>query len=92
MGDEVMPARSSYLLGTREAERPVHRPLPCRRSEGDVNVELELPPSLRRLHPVFHVDRLKRYVRSTVEWPGREQQDRPPPELVDGEQSGRWRG
>ena len=43
-------------------------------------------PSLRRLHPVFHVDRLKRYVRSTVEWPGREQQDRPPPELVDGEQ------
>jgi len=54
--------------------------------KGDVNVELELPPSLRQIHPVFHVDRLKRYARSTVEWPSREQQDRPPPVLVDGEE------
>ena len=87
VGDEVMlstqqlPARYQGKLSD-----PYTGPFRVVAVRGDVNVELELPPSLRRLHPVFHVDRLKRYVRSTVEWPGREQQDRPPPELVDGEQ------
>jgi hypothetical protein len=53
---------------------------------GDVNVEVELPPSMNRTHPVFHVDKLKRFVRSQIEWPGREQLDRPPPMMMDGEE------
>jgi hypothetical protein len=34
---------------------------------------------------VFHVSQLKPYEVSELEWPGREQQHRPAPELVDGE-------
>jgi hypothetical protein len=51
-----------------------------------VNVTLDLPDEYRRLHPVFHVSKLKRFQPSDVEWPGREQQDRPPPVWVDGEE------
>jgi len=49
-----------------------------------VNVWLDLPPYYRRLHQPFHVDRLKKYQPSVRGWE-RQQVDRPPPELVDGE-------
>jgi Chromo (CHRromatin Organisation MOdifier) domain len=39
-----------------------------------------------RIHPIFHVEKLKRYTRSTVDWPGRQQLDRPVPVWVDGEE------
>jgi hypothetical protein len=53
---------------------------------GDVNVRLDLPTSMQKLHPWFHVDKLKRYVRSAVNWPRRQQDVRPPPVLLDGEE------
>jgi hypothetical protein len=50
-----------------------------------LSVTLDLPPEYRRLHQPFHVSRLKRYTPSEVEWVGREQVDRPLPDLVDGQ-------
>jgi hypothetical protein len=87
VGDEVMLSTGQLPAQFKgKLSDPYTGPFRVVAVKGDVNVELELPPSLKRIHPVFHVDRLKRYVRSTVEWPSREQQDRPPPVLVDGEE------
>jgi hypothetical protein len=48
-------------------------------------VWLDLPSQYRRLHQPFHVEKVKRYTPSVVEW-GRQQDDRPLPQLVDGQQ------
>ena len=45
---------------------------------------MELPDEYSRLHPVFHVERLKRFVPSSVDWPNREQPNRPRAKLEDG--------
>ena len=44
-------------------------------------IRLNLPPPLRRIHPVFHVSRLKPYVLSALHPPARTP---PPPRLIDG--------
>jgi hypothetical protein len=46
--------------------------------------KLELPPRLSRLHPVFHVSKLRAALESNS-FPGRVQMNRPAPELLDGE-------
>ena len=50
-----------------------------------LNVTLDLPEEYRRLHQPFHVSRVKRYTPSDIEWVGREQLDRPLPDLIDGQ-------
>jgi transposase InsO family protein len=52
--------------------------------ENGVNVRLDLPAEFSRIHSMFHVDKLKRFTESRMEWPGRQQVERPPPVLVDG--------
>jgi hypothetical protein len=52
--------------------------------DNGVNVRLDLPKEYQRLHPVFHVEKLKRFTESQQQWPGRQQAERPPPVLVDG--------
>jgi hypothetical protein len=47
-------------------------------------VTLDLPATWK-LHPTFHVDLVKPYVTSQYQWPGRAQQDRVVPTIVDGE-------
>jgi hypothetical protein len=49
------------------------------------SVRLDLNGELGKVHPVFHVSRLKPYEESQFEWPGRVQPNRPAPVLVDGE-------
>jgi hypothetical protein len=49
-----------------------------------VNVRLDLPKQYSKLHPVFHVEKLKRFIPSAMEWPGREQPKRPKARLVNG--------
>ena len=52
--------------------------------DNGVNVRLDLPAAFKRIHPVFHVEKIKRFTESQRDWPGRPQVDRPPPVLVDG--------
>lgn len=52
--------------------------------DNGVNVRLDLPADFSRIHPVFHVEKLKRFTESRLDWPGRQQVERPPPVLVDG--------
>ena len=53
--------------------------------QSGVSVRLDLRGELGKMHPVFHVSQLKPYVESELDWPGRENHNRPAPELVDGE-------
>ena len=48
-------------------------------------VKLDLRGELGKVHPVFHVSRVRPYDVSKLEWPGRLQPNRPAPELIDGE-------
>jgi predicted aspartyl protease/transposase InsO family protein len=50
-----------------------------------VSVKLDLRGELGKTNPVFHVSQLKPYEVSELEWPGRDNPQRPAPELVDGE-------
>lgn len=52
--------------------------------DNGVNVKLDLPEQYKKIHPVFHVEKLKRFVPSTIDWPGRAQAKRPRAKLVDG--------
>ena len=48
-------------------------------------VELELPTTMRLKYNKFNISKVKMFRSSHLEFPGREQQDRPAPELVQGE-------
>ena len=52
--------------------------------DNGVNVRLELPEQYKKLHPVFHVEKLKRFVPSDLEWPDRQQVKRPKARLGHG--------
>ena len=52
--------------------------------DNGVNVRLDLPKQYSKLHPVFHVEKLQRFIPSSMDWPGREQPKRPKPRLVNG--------
>jgi hypothetical protein len=52
--------------------------------DNGVNVRLDLPAAFKRIHPVFHVEKIKRFTDSRQEWPDRPQPERPSPVLVDG--------
>jgi transposase InsO family protein len=52
----------------------------------DVNIKLNLPPIYSKIHPTVHIEKVKRYIPSSLEWPGRIQEDRPLPVLVEGEE------
>ncbi len=57
-------------------------PFPVTKILSPVAVHLKLPPAYRRIHPVFHVSKLKPVFRSTLNPPAPVP---PPPRLVDGE-------
>lgn len=44
--------------------------------------KLELPDRWKQLHPVFNISRLRRYHASPPEFPDRDVNDRPPPDLI----------
>jgi hypothetical protein len=91
--DEVYAVGDRVLLSTKHLSQvasklndPYVGPFTVTRvSDHGVNVWLDLPSQYRRLHQPFHVEKVKRYTPSVVEW-GRKQDDRPLPELVDGQQ------
>ncbi len=57
-------------------------PFPVTKIFSPVTVRLKLPPAYRRIHPVFHVSKIKPVFRSRLNPPTPVP---PPPRLVDGE-------
>lgn len=90
VGDKVLLSTAN-LNNEHRAAKLLPRfvgPFPIVRVVNDVSYELSLPPSMSRLHPTFHVSKLKRWVEdSTSSFPGRSQDLAPPPPVYhDGEQ------
>jgi len=90
--DEKYVVGDKVLLSTRRLNRkasalsdPYVGPFTISRvSDNGVNVWLDLPKKYGRLHQPFHVEKVKRFTPSAIGW-RRDQEDRPPPEEVDGE-------
>jgi hypothetical protein len=61
-------------------------PFPVVRVVSNVSYELALPPSLR-IHPTFHISKLRRYQDGSAAFPHRPSLQRPPPDVMpDGEE------
>jgi hypothetical protein len=85
VGDLVMLSTEKLAVGRGKLKDRWVGPFPVTEAfSNGVNVRLELPAEYSRLHPVFHVERLKRFVPSAVDWPNREQPERPRAKLADG--------
>jgi hypothetical protein len=84
VGDLVMLSTEKLAVGRGKLKDRWVGPFAVKEAYANgVNVRLELPDEYSRLHPVFHVERLKRFVPSAVDWPNREQPDRPRAPLSD---------
>jgi len=78
---------SADIQTTRPSKKLSHRrlgPYPVERRVGRHAYRLTLPPSMKRLHPVFNVVKLTLAEKDPIH--GRHQDPPPPPELVDGEE------
>jgi hypothetical protein len=86
VGDRVLLSTKHLSGASSKLDDPFVGPFTVTRvSDHGVNVWLDLPAEYCRLHQPFHVEKVKRYTPSTIEW-ARKQNDRPLPELVDGQQ------
>jgi transposase InsO family protein len=85
VGDLVMLSTDKLAVGRGKLKDRWVGPFSVKEAyPNGVNVRLELPDEYSRLHPVFHVERLKRYVPSALDWPNRQQPERPRAKLSDG--------
>ena len=78
---------ASDISTTRPSKKFTHRylgPFPVVRPVGSHAYRLKLPPSMSRLHPVFHVVKLLPAPPDLIV--GRRPRPPPPPEIVGGEQ------
>jgi hypothetical protein len=92
VGDQVMLS-TAHLRNEMRAPKLAPKfigPFPISRVVSDVAYELELPATMSRIHPVFHISKLKPYRDGTSAFPDRHQlPTRPAPELLPdtGEQA-----
>jgi len=85
VGDKVLLSTKHLSQASSKLNDPFVGPFTVTRvSDHGVNVWLDLPSEYRRLHQPFHVEKVKRFTPSVIEW-GRKQNDRPLPELIDGQ-------
>lgn len=90
VGERVLLSSENLQLKDKEQTKKLLGkyigPFPIVRVVSPVAYELSLPPTMRRLHPVFHVSKLKEYRDAAgTQHPqrtGSEHTDRPPPEFV----------
>jgi hypothetical protein len=88
VGDRVWLNASdiTYDVGAHKLLDKYIGPYPVEAIASPVAYKLTLPARLSRIHPVFHVSKLKRVVGDAGKFPGRVQVDRPAPAAkVDGE-------
>jgi hypothetical protein len=87
VGDRVMLSVKQLRKTQGKLDDPYVGPFTVKAvAENGVNVTLDLPPRYAGLHQPFHVEKLKKLPPSRYEWEGRVQDDRPLPELVDGQE------
>src|SRR6202012_5504462 len=85
VGDLVMLSMKNLAQGkTKLSDRYAGPFRVAEVRDNGVNGRLELPAAFKRIHPVFHVEKIKRFTESQRDWPGRPLVERPPPVLVDG--------
>jgi transposase InsO family protein len=95
VGDRVLLSTENLQL--KDAERTKKLlgkyigPFSVARVVSKVAYELSLPASMK-LHPVFHVSKLKPYRDGAAEWPERKQDDleRPPPDFINEDGEEEW--
>ena len=89
VGDQVLLSTANLKIDdrARKLTSKYIGPFTIKNKISDVVYELELPSSLGRIHPVFHVSRLRTYHNADTQFPIRSQTStRPLPELLDGEE------
>jgi hypothetical protein len=85
-GDKVY-LDASDIQTTRPSKKLSHRhlgPFAVERKVGNNAYRLRLPPSMKRLHPVFNVVKLTPMLPDPID--GRHLPPPPPPEIIDGEE------
>ena len=83
VGDRVWLRTEHLAKHTTKLSDPYVGPFDVTRvSDSGVNVWLRLPQQYARLHQPFHVEKVKRYTPSQVQW-GRQQNDRPLPDVIN---------
>ncbi|KAL3699316.1 hypothetical protein R1sor_017338 [Riccia sorocarpa] len=85
VGEKVWLSTTNLkLIGCRKLNPRFVGPFTIKRRIGTVAYELDLPSTMR-IHPVFHVSLLRRYVSRPPEL-GAANDARPPPDLIEGEE------
>ena len=87
IGDRVLLS-TAHLNNQERAPKLMHRyigPFPICRVVSPVAYELTLPSTMSRVHHVFHVSQLRRYIDGVSLYPDREQTDvsAPPPTIIE---------
>jgi hypothetical protein len=86
VGDRVMLSTEDMRQFGGKLVSKYVGPFKVLESTEDKTVTLELPISMRAKSNKFNVSKVKLYMPSRLDFPGRQQLDRPPPELIDGEE------
>lgn len=86
IGDRVMLNNSDWLRTGRKLLPKYWGPFRVAAVPSPVTVKLELPQSLSRIHDVVHISKVKLYKEAELEFPGRQQTDRPPPVVAEDNQ------
>ena len=81
VGDRVMLSGADWIEGKGKLLSKFWGPFTVLEVLSPLTVRLELPPSLRRIHDVFYVGKLKPFKDSQRSYPTRQQLDRPPPQV-----------
>jgi hypothetical protein len=86
VGDRVMLTTDNLTQYAGKLMSKYIGPFTITEVSPDKTVTLDLPAAMRCKYNKFNISKVKKYIPSTLEFPGREQLDRPPPLLVDGEE------
>jgi hypothetical protein len=86
IGDRVMLNNNDWLKTGRKLLPKYWGPFRVTAVPSAVTVKLELPQSLSRIHDVVHISKVKPYRESELEFPDRQQLNRPPPLIADDNQ------
>jgi hypothetical protein len=86
IGDRVMLTTENLTQYAGKLNSKYVGPFKIIEVSPDKTVTLDLPIAMKAKYNKFNISKVKMYYPSKLEFPGREQLDRPPPLIVDGEE------